>query len=218
MRVSQRYVAKPSFSELSREQKKAKLQKAWAIYSEGFRNEFFPPDTETDEDKEAWRQTVKEQSSAAREVYNEAQQSPATAKAYFGEWIAIYRNTLKAFTAGYNDGKSGVPLPADARLKITTPFDGVGAQKGARESVDFSSGSEHGAPIANADNGGRNDAPLNSKGAASEPAPEPAPAPGSEPSPLSSSRTGSAAFENALSALDEQQQGSTKPSHADPKQ
>jgi hypothetical protein len=40
-------------------------------------------------------------------VYNEAQQSPATAKAYFGQWIDMYRATLKAFSKGYKEGQSG---------------------------------------------------------------------------------------------------------------
>lgn len=52
-------------------------------------------------------QKVKEQSSAARNVFDEAQQSPETAKAYFAEWIAIYRETLKGFTNGYKEGQAG---------------------------------------------------------------------------------------------------------------
>jgi hypothetical protein len=52
-------------------------------------------------------QTVKDQATSARDVYDEAQQSPATAKAYFGQWIEIYRATLKGFSKGYKEGQSG---------------------------------------------------------------------------------------------------------------
>ena len=116
-----RFVPPPTFMSLSAAEKKAKFTKTWNVYIQGFRNEFAPVE-ESEEEKEAWKKTVLEQSSAARNVYDEAQHSPATAKAYFAEWIAIYRETLKGFTKGYNDGQAGIPLPADYQMKVNTPF------------------------------------------------------------------------------------------------
>jgi len=115
------YVPPPTFISLPAAKKKAKFLKTWEEYVQGFRNEFSPVE-ESDEDKEAWKETVKEQSSAARNVFDEAQQSPETAKAYFAEWIAIYRETLKGFTNGYKEGQAGIPLPKEAQMKVSTPF------------------------------------------------------------------------------------------------
>ena len=119
---------------LTAREKKAKFLKTWEVYIQGFRNEFAQVE-DSEEDKEAWKKTVKEQSSAARNLYDEAYESPATAKAYFAEWIAIYRETLKGFTKGYNDGQAGVPLPKDHQMKVNTPFN-TGATPPRPEAVE----------------------------------------------------------------------------------